>query len=284
MFQALAGINVEETVYMDFQDGGGKESMVLDHMEIGKVCKMVCCPMCCLFVKLAGKKNKIQYQRECLGCCNCPYSVWKNGVMQGRVSDVKCCANGLWFWLCPILNCTGHVKMMSMQDANGIEKIVFTKKLFMCWKPVAVVSLFCAPLGICVMGMTGCVKYCSGREFLTITQPVYSGPWLRASGGEPQQIGEMVQSYRFVPVGCCIAMPTPLKFFFRPTNDQGQKVAQQDLPLLSLTLAVYRGLPVPCRCCSPVDFQTPSGVSCLDLGLGTKTQWQDVQQVMMISE
>lgn len=111
-------------------------------------------------------------------------------------------------------------------------------------------------------------------------------------------MGHMYQSYRFMPISCCCAAPSPLKFYYRPisegtgkeqgkeylSSEEAMKASLDALPLLTLTLAIYRGLPVPCRLCSPVDFQAPSGVACLDLGLGTHTEWMSVQSLMSQSD
>jgi len=164
------------------------------------------------------------------------------------------------------------------QKGDETEKIVFTKELFACWPCVQCCAVGCAPLGMALMSCTGCCNYCSGTEFQTITQPVYKGPWKRSTGGDPVKIGELVQSYRFTPVGPCCSIRNPLKFYFRPTNDGG--VTEAVLPLINLSLMIYRGLPVPCKCCSPVEFQIPTGVWCLDCGLNTTTEWKRVEQVM----
>merc|ERR1712117_910575 len=95
----------------------------------------------------------------------------------------------------------------------------------------------CATLGMCCISMKGCCQYCSGEEFMTITQPVYQGPWKRSDGSEPEQIGEMHMAYRFRPATLCCAFPTPLKVYYRSTTEKGKVSAQQHLALFSLVLA-----------------------------------------------
>jgi len=270
---------VEEAVFVDFQDGKGREDFVRDHLEMSKICKMMCCPCCCLFVPWAGKTNKMEYRRECNGC-SCPYAVTHNDKMAGRSHDVGCCDNGCLFCMCPWLTCSGHVKLMGMDNAQGEEKFTFLKELFACWPCVQAFAMGCAPLGVCCLAMNGCKHYCGGDEFLTITQPVYAGPWSRTDGKDPEEIGQMVMAYRFQPVTCCCAQPTPLKFYYKPTAPKGKELAPGDLTLLSLVLAIYRGLPVPCKLCSCNSFQSPTGVWCLDCGMNTTYTWKTVQQVM----
>jgi len=280
---ATIGIHVEETVFVDFPSAEGKEHFVKDHVTIGRLCKMMCCPCCCLFVPWAGKNNKMEYIREC-GLCKCPYAVMLNDVQVGKVHDVGCCDNGCMFCCCPILTCGGFIKVMGMDGKDGTEKFTFAKALFPCWPLVHTMAMFCAPIGCAAVGINGCCQYCSGSEFQSITQPVYKGPWSRSDGTDPEQIGEFTSTYRFSPQNCCCATGAPLKFYFKPTSELGQKLVDEDLAALSLVLQLYRGLPVPCKCCSPAGFQQPSGVSCLDIGLGTRVTWRTVQDVMRDSD
>lgn len=284
--KASVGIHVEETVFVNFPRNDGKpvvpENFVRDHLEIGKLCQMMMCPACCLYVPWAGGENKMEYVRNC-GVCTCPYAVSLNDVQVGKVHDVGCCDNGAFFCCCPCLTCSGHVKLMGMDKISEGEKFVFAKKLFCCWPCVQACAMGCAPLGMCCQGMSGCMHYCEGTEFKKITQPVYRGPWKR-SDGDPEQIGEFVVSQRFNPVCCCIAVPTPLKYYFKPTTQYGEQLEKENLAILSLVLQLYRGMPVPCKCLSPPGFQIPRGVSCMDIGLGTKTAWKTVQEIMKDSE
>jgi len=152
--------------------------------------------------------------------------------------------------------------------------------VYPCWPCVQCCAMFCAPLGVVCLSMKGCCQYCSEEEFMTITQPVYAGPWSRDSGAEPSQIGNMNLAFRFVPMSCCCACPKPLKVWFDPTTEQGQKVGAENIALLSVILAVYRGLENPCKLCAGKDFQQPTGVSCLDLGLNTTVVWRNLGAVM----
>jgi len=196
------------------------------------------------------------------------------------VKSVGCCDNGACFCCCPWLNCTGHVKMLSLESNSQEEKVVFAKGLYPCWPCVQCCAMFCAPLGVVCLSMKGCCQYCSEEEFMTITQPVYAGPWSRDSGAEPSQIGNMNLAFRFVPMSCCCACPKPLKVWFDPTTEQGQKVGAENIALLSVILAIYRGLDNPCKMCAGKDFQQPTGVSCLDLGLNTTVVWRNLGAVM----
>lgn len=114
---------------------------------------------------------------------------------------------------------------------------------------------------------------------MTITQPVYAGPWDRSSGAEPEVVGSMNSAYRFVPMGLCCAFPKPLKVWFEPTSDKGRQVGADNIALLSVIMAIYRGLENPCKCCGK-DFQQPTGVCCLDLGLATQVTWRPLSEVM----
>jgi len=276
---SLVGVNVAENMFFDWQDGSQKEHMVKGHTPIADLCKMACCPLCCCICPFQGDRNKIEFRRECDGLCACPYAVYKNQVRQGKVQGVGCLDNGCYFCMCGCINCTGHVKMMSLVDNSNEEKIVFTKGLYPCWTCVQGCAMACAPLGALCMSMRGCYQYLNGEEFMTITQPVYAGPWTRQSGAEPEQIGDMKMAYRFQPIACCCATATPLKIWYDATTERGAKVGADHAALLSVILATYRGLDPPIRCCVQ-DFQQPTGVSCLDLGLGTKTTWRDLGSVM----
>jgi len=282
--KATIGIHCEETVFIEFPGTGKREDFVRDHIELGKLCQMMCCPACCLFIPWAGATTKMEYYRDA-GCGKCPYAVSLNSQKVGKVHDVGMCDNGFMFVMCPALTCSGYIKLMGMdgQDQNGggfAEKFTFAKALFPCWPCVQGVAQCCAPIGMACVAMNGCCRYCQGSEFQRITQPVYKGPWQRTDGSDPEQIGEFVMTHRFSPVNCCCAAPAPLKFYFKPTTPYGESLVKSDLTVLSLVLALYRGLPAPCKCCSSADFQMPTGVSCLDIGLGTKVTWLTVTEVM----
>jgi hypothetical protein len=277
--KATIGIHCEETIFIEFPGAGKREEFVKDHIDMGKLCQMMCCPACCLFIPWAGATTKMEYYRD-PGCGKCPYAVSMNGTKVGKVHDVGCWDNGCMFVCCPILTCGGYVKLMGMDGHDGTEKFTFAKGLFPCWPCVQACAQFCGPIGMGCMAMSACCHYCSGSEFQRITQPVYKGPWKRTDGTDPEQIGNFIITNRFAPVNCCCAAPTPLKFYFKPTTPYGQQLISEDLTVLSLVLAIYRGLPAPCKCFSSADFQMPTGVSCLDLGLGTTVKWFTVTEVM----
>lgn len=278
------GIHIEETVYLDIP-GSGHESFVKDHVSLCKLCKMFMCPSCCLFVPLVSKNNKIEYYRDC-GLCRCPYAVTLNGQKVGKVHRVKCCDNGCLFCMCPALTCGGKIKVLGMDGVGGTEKFIFAKSLFPCWPCVQACAVSCAPLGVCCVACDGCCQYCKGTEFKRITQPVYKGPWSRSSGVDPTKIGEFVITQRFNPICCCAAAPVPLRYYFKPTTQEGEQLAKEDLVTLALVLQIYRGMPAPCSLFqkAAADFQMPTGVCCLDVGLDTQTQWSTVQEVMRDSD
>lgn len=288
MQKATVGFMVESSAFIDFKDGKGQERFVVDHVGVKKACQMICCPLCYTYAEWQGKNTSLKYHKGC-GCCDCPFSVSTQKTdgaeeLVGRTKKVGCCDNGCGFACCPCFQCSGHVKIMAMEDAQGAERFVLLKKLFACWPCVQAVAMGCAPLGIACKLCSGCRHYCSGDPFLTLTQPVYKGPWERSGDKEPEQMGEFVQSYRFTPVCCCLAVPSPMKFIYRPV--EGGNLSPDDAvdtTLLAFVLNMYQGLPVPLptmvlnNCCS---FQKPAGVSCLDLGLNTEQTWQTLQEVM----
>jgi len=276
----LTGVHIAEHMFFDWQDGSQKEQMVKGHTTIKDLLKMACCPLCCAICPYMGDRNKIEYRRECESLCACPYAVFKNGVKQGKVKGVGCCDNGAYFCLCGCLNFSGHIKMMSLVDNSNEERIVFAKSLYPCWSYVQICATTCAPLGFCCMSLKGCYQYVQEEEFMTITQPVYAGPWTRQSGAEPEKIGDMNLCYRYEPVGCCCAKASPLKIWFDATTESGAKTGADHVALLSVVLATYRGLDPPLKSCLVQDFQQPSGLCCLDLGLGTKVAWKSLSSVM----
>lgn len=276
---ASIGMNVEETLYINLPEG--LQHFVMDHIDIGDMCKMICCPLCFATVPWISQSRKMRYTRSCECCCNCPYRVFLDTKLAGKSHKVKCSDNGLCFCLCPIFTCNGHAKLVGFDDKNGDEKFVFAKDLYPCWPVAESIAVFCAPLGLCCNSMRGCCSYCGGNEFLSITQPVYKGPWNRSSGSEPEKIGNFVMSYRYKPIGCCCALPSPLKFYYKGTTLAGKQLDEEDMALMSLILAIYRGLPTPCPCAGGgAGFQKPTGVSCLDMGLNAEYKWQSVGEIM----
>jgi len=279
---ATLGINLEENCFITIP-GGTQETFVKDHLSIGKICQMMCCPICCAYVPLASKNRKIEYFRQC-GCCKCSWAMNHDGQLAGKVKDVGCCDNGCLFGCCPCLTCGGKIKLMGMENGKGEEKFVFAEELFPCWPIAKACGMWCAPLAMCCLGCQGCCKYCSGTEFKSITQPVFKGGWKRSDGQDPEKIGEFVLTQRFEPVACCFAVPKPLRYYFKPASLEAEKLTTEEMASLAMVLQLYRGMPTPCKCCSPAGFRIPWGLQCTDMGLMTHTSWSTVQDVLKASD
>lgn len=283
MSAAALGINMEETVFVKFPGSANADTFMMDRIENCELIKMLMCPCCCLIVPWVSKSKQMKYALECTGC-SCNWTVLLNDALVGRTRMPACCENGCMFECCPWLTCGGKFKMIGMNGADNVERFVIAKSLFPCWPCVQTCAITCAPLGAFCTQIDGCCKYCNGQQIKTITQPVYKGPWTRTSGEEPVQIGEFVITQRFHPVSCCVAVPTPMKYFFRPTSAEGTKLVGDDLAGLSMVLQLYRGMPAPCKVFgSGGGLQIPQGIPCTDVGLDTTVSWMTVPEVMAMS-
>jgi len=283
MDTARLGINVEETIYIKDRNGIN-EVFMLDQLDMTKLCQMICCPVCCTFVPLTSENRKMEYQKIC-GLCSCKWAVNIDERMVGGMKDVGCCENGCMFCCCPCFVCDGYAKVMGMVNANQEEKFVFTSKLFPCWPLVGALGLVFAGFGLLGVSMQGCYNYVNGTSVKTITQPVYAGPWKRGTNPEPpKQIGTFHLVQRFTPCGLCCACPTPMRAYYKATTPEGANITVEDHNILTLVLALYRGLPVPCKCLSPAGFRSPTGIPCLDIGLQVEEKWSSPKQVLMESK
>lgn len=281
--RATTGIQLTETMFLHAHNGQGRHTYFPDHVSVCDTLWMICCPSCCLKVPMINKKgNKITFSKGC-GICSCPLQVKFHDELVGKIERPGCCDNGCCFCCCPWLNCSGHVKMMGVKHKDGQgnlkEKFVFTKELYACWPCIGACATFGVPCGMCYNSCDGCYQYTKGTECRTITQPVYDGPWSRGEGN-PTKIGEIITTERFYPVGLCCAAPVKMAYGFQPKIKKGHELSAEELSTMSLVLAMYRGMPHPWRCCGGMPVQQPLGISCLDLGLGVKTEWKSVQEAM----
>mmetsp|Transcript_63852 Transcript_63852/g.140604 ORF Transcript_63852/g.140604 Transcript_63852/m.140604 type:complete len:320 (-) Transcript_63852:361-1320(-) len=279
MNAARLGLNVEETLYLKDKNGIN-ENFILDQLPTDKLVQDVCCPVCCTHIPYVSEKHKLEYQKIC-GCCKCKWGVKVDDRDVGAMTDVGCCENGCLFCCCPCLTCDGHIKVMGMKDANKVEKFVFLSKLFPCWPLALACGFFFSGWGALYAGCEGCYNYTNGTSIKTITQPVYKGPWSRRSAtAPPEQIGTFYITQRWNPCCLCMAIPTPLRYYYKPTTAEGAIVLTEEQSLLSLVLGLYRGLPGPCKVFSTADFRTPTGIPCLDIGLETQTSWSSPKDVL----
>jgi len=280
MNTARLGLNVEETMYIKDKNGID-EVFILDQLEIGKLFSDICCPVCCTHIPFTSEKRKMEYEKLC-GCCGCKWGVNIDGNRVGAMTDVGCCENGCVFCCCPCLTCDGYIKVMGMQDANKAEKFVFLSKLSPCWPLVMGLGFLFSGFGALFASCEGCYNYTNGKSIKTITQPVYKGPWSRPKNGSepPVKIGTFYLTQRWNPCCLCCAVPTPMRFYYKATTEEGANLATEEQSLLSMVLSLYRGLPTPCKICSAAGFRTPTGIPCLDIGLETEVSWSEPRDVL----
>lgn len=281
MMESPVSINVEETVFVTFP-GQPQEKFITGHIGLYDLCCMMMFPCCCAKVPLIGQKSLMEYKQQC-GPCGCPWAVSLDGNLVGKARDPGCCDNGCMFLCCAPCTCSGHIKLMSMDDKTGQERFVFARELFTCWICCQALGFACKPVCFGCVSMNGCCKYCSGTEVQTITQPVFKGPWSRSLGTAPQQIGEFVMSQKFLPCGPCTALPFPMRYYFKATSPEGAALGKDDMTLLAMVLQLYRGMPVPCKLFSSASFVAPTGIPMADMGLGSTVKWASIQEVLQSS-
>lgn len=275
---ARMGLTVEEHIHFK-QPDGTNEVFLLDKLEMSKLIMDMCCPVCCTHIPFTSDKRTMEYTKLC-GLCSCRWAVSIDGVEVGAMKDVGCCENGCMFWCCPCLTCDGYAKVMGMANAGKEEKFVFAKKLMPCWPLAMACGAFVGALCIPCVSMQGCYNYINDTPIMTVSQPVYQGPWNRASNSEPPKaIGKFYSAFRWIPIGLCCACPLPMKYYYKATTPEGYNLGN-DQPLLAMVLSLYRGLPTPCKICSPAGFQIPTGMPCFDIGLETETTWSNVRETM----
>lgn len=271
-------INLTNSCQMMY--GGKINDFIEDSMPLANVVREICCPCVFGFSWWASAYQKMQYERIYTPPCSCKWHVFiddsRGRKLVGKVKKSSCWEDGIFFCLCPCLACSGRIKITGIEDEAGVEMITLQKELFCCWPCVQGCATLCAPFGILAQSMSACCKYANGVDTLTITQPVFKGPWKR--GETEEELGRLIQINRWKPMSCCCAQSTPMRLYFQPAR--GMTFTDEYFVLVGLLLHLYRGIPVPCRMCGcgGAGFQTPFGLSCLDMGLMTTTDWYSVQE------
>lgn len=282
MNTARMGLTVEESVYIKGKDGIN-EVFVKDQLDMSKLAQDLCFPACCTHIPFISEKRKMEYEKLC-GPCSCRWAVNIDDKQVGAMKDVGCCDNGCLFCCCPCFVYDGYAKVMGMENANKDEKFVILSKLFPCWPLAMGLGCMFSGFGALFMAGEGCYKYVNGESIKTIAQPVYQGPWSRGKNAEPpKQIGTFYGSQRFTPICCCLACPTPMRFYYKATTPEGANLEMEEQTILGMVLQLYRGMPTPCKMCSPAGFRTPTGICCLDMGLETSVSWSSPKEALQNS-
>lgn len=268
------GITMEQEVWCKHK--GDVHFFVAAHKPVTTICKELCCPCCCAQSEWVAASAKMKYNLVPNCCdCSCKWVVSVDDEVVGKIVDMGPCDNGCWFCMCPCLTCDGAIKIAKIVDSKNNERITIQKELFCCWPCSQCCSQFCLPFAMFSRSCYACCMYCSDKEMLFITQPVYPA-WERGDAFVPE-LGRLVQLMRWEPCCCCMALPTPTKYFFK-INEQ-MSIDDQQLVRIGMILQLYRGLPHPCKACGcgGAKFQQPTGLSCLDTGLNTTTEWYSVK-------
>jgi hypothetical protein len=273
------GVTVEQTIHLKAPDGSN-EVFLMDELAMEKLVQNVCCPVCCTYIPFTSDKRKMEYKKLC-GCCSCRWAVSIDDVPAGQMADVGCCDNGCLFCMCPCLTCDGYVKLMGLENANKEEKFVFLSKLMPCWPLAMGLGALVGGITLPCLLMQGCYQYVNGQSIKTISMPVYQGPWSRgkSSGQPPLELGKFYIAQRFIPIGICCAAPIPMRVHYKATNTEGYDLGG-DSPLMGMVLSLIRGMPTPCKCCSPAGFRVATGWPCFDIGLETETTWSSTKEAM----
>lgn len=269
------GLTMEQEVWCKYK--GEVQYYVADHKPISMLCKEMCCPICCAHSPWVSAHSRMMYKLVYRCPCTLQWHVIVDQDLIGKVADLGPCDNGCFFCICPCLTCDGSIKIAHVVDHRGTERLTLQKKLFCCWPCVQACSTMCVPFAFCARSMYACCRYCSEHEILVITQPVY-GAWQRGDQPVPE-LGRLIQMLRWEPIGCCCASPTPMKYYFMANDNHGQELDDEQLIRIGMLLQLYRGLPHPCKACGcgSAQFQHPTGLPCLDLGLHTTVSWHSVQ-------
>jgi hypothetical protein len=227
-----------------------------------------CCPM----MRFRGPETQVKYKNDCQMC-----SHWEtviDGEHVGNVQRPGCMENGIVYCLCPCLTCSGTAKYLEMHRAGSSDAEIFTlrKELFPCWPCMDCCCSLCGSCGICCQGCYACKSYFDGNEYRMLKQSIY--PPLE-EGDQP--VGEIVSVHRASPQCCCYAELKPVRI----TMQVPASASREDVANLGLVALFYQGTSdeLPCNIWNN-GFRMPTGVSCLDTGLGVKTSWRSFEEVM----
>lgn len=213
-----------------------------------KLCVLPCFP----WVKYFAGDDELTYSNDCICLC-CPWQVKHGDTKVGSTESPGCCDNGAMFCCCPCLTCTGSIDLQYFKTADGQNKYAIKRDLFCCWPCVA----SCACCGACGACCSDGFNFCSNRDHIVMREDI------RAAGKGGAKVGNVWTVNRLELFGCC---PYRVPVRYGIDLDAATDSTSADLALLGVLPLIYRGIPVPCRCCIIPPVPKLTGISCLDAG------------------
>lgn len=253
-------------------------------------CKECCWMAFCFwnpFGKYTSDTNTLFIKNQCLCCCQ----DWKAEIVQpdqergsgkilGGTSAPTCCENGLVFCCCPMCACSGNAvlqKFYHKEPANVFY--TFRQRLFPCWCCLAC----CGSCGTCIQCCGDCCAFCNNQNYVVTVERLFPDTGkidLKEDLNSHEGVGRIILADRIDCLGC-FPFRTPVRY--ASLLEEG---AEDDdmVPVLGIMLAIFSGLPVPCKCCTRPPVPAPTGVSCIDAGRRVTSARMDMQGMMKLTE
>jgi hypothetical protein len=158
-------------------------------------------------------------------------------------------------------------------DENDKEMYTIRRHLFPCWNVVGC----CAFCGLCCQCCTDAKNFCGDNNHVILQEDIYPG----GRDDDDNPVGHVTLVNR---IECCLCFParTPIKYSVQ--IDDINNAGAEDLVTLALLPLIYRGLPVPCKCCTLSPAPPVTGVKCLDAGRNARVLHCDLGTMMNITE
>jgi len=220
----------------------------------------------------AKDETSILYKNACT-CCAAPWEAYmKDGsgfkTKIGHTEAPKCCDNGVCFCLCPLLVCTGEIVVQFFKNGNGESKYTVRRDLFPCWPCVLCIG---GPCGLCCSCCSDSYAFCTNQNFLVMSEE------LRGVGKKAPVVGKVNTVDRIECIACC-PVRVPQMYSVELNEPDGQ-----DIQLLGLLPLLYKGVPVPCRCCAQPPVPRMTGVKCIDAGRHRSVKYMDSKGMMSVA-
>ena len=156
-------------------------------------------------------------------------------------------------------------RLQFFHGADGEKKYTVRRDLFPCWPAVGL----CSPCGECIACCGDYVSFCSNLNYVSIREE------LRGMGKKADVVG-YIHTVDKIKLECGCPVRVPARYSVELTGGPDGK----DLHMLGLLPLLYRGAPVPCRCCACAPVSRITGVWCIDAGRHRKINYFTSTQMM----
>jgi hypothetical protein len=271
--QVMGGA-IDNTLKLDFEETltyRGTQYL-LEPLSCYQYCFIALCP-CKPFINYIAKGGKkIVYYNNCTCGPPCCVEDWKIKYVENEYeTDIGSTSgfrpNGCYERCC---SC-GNRPIQLFYDSNGTP-VYSIRRVVNCQTCLMSQCSFC---GVCCALLGDSCAWLASEPFLVMTEAIFDAEGTR-------QMGEVHQIMRIEccsGAGCCVRKPVR----YTVKMNENAVAGSHDAALVGILPVIYRGVQVPCQCCTGSPATPLTGVSCVDAGRSSALNRGDLEWIMEIS-